>query len=66
VDRTIELIISPTGDVVVQTRGFANSSCREAGKFIEQALGNQIGEQLTSEFYQAAESRHTQRHARGG
>ena len=64
--RTIEITVSPTGDTIVQTRGFAGSSCREASKFIEQALGKQNGEQLTSEFYQAAESHHTQRHARGG
>ena len=50
--RTIEIIVSPKGETTVQTKGFAGASCREASKFIEQALGQQTGEQLTAEFHQ--------------
>jgi hypothetical protein len=49
--KTIEIIVSPKGETTVTTRGFAGSSCREASKFIEQALGQRTGERLTSEFH---------------
>jgi len=52
--RTIEIIVSPKGETTVQTKGFAGSSCREASKFIEQALGQRTSEQLTAEFHQQA------------
>ena len=51
-NKTIEIIIKPDGQTSVQTRGFAGPSCREASRFIEQALGNTTGEQLTAEFHQ--------------
>ena len=51
--KTIELIISPTGQTTVQTKGFAGSSCQDASRLIELALGKRTGEQLTSEFHQA-------------
>ena len=49
--RTIEIIVSPKGETSVQTKGFAGSSCREASKFIEQALGQCTDEQLKAEFH---------------
>ncbi len=52
--QTIEIIVTPTGETTVQTRGFTGSSCRDASRFIEQALGQKTGERLTSEFYQMA------------
>ena len=51
--RIIEITISPTGDTTVETKGFQGSSCRDATKRLEQALGKTTGEQLTSEFYLA-------------
>ena len=51
---TIEIIVSPTGQAQVLTRGFAGSNCRAASRFIELALGKPTQEQLTSEFYQPA------------
>ena len=50
--RTIEITVSPKGETTVQTKGFA---CREASKFVEDALGQRTGETLTSEFYQKTE-----------
>jgi len=49
----IEIIVSPDGSTTVTTKGFAGQSCRDASKFIEQALGQRINEQLTAEFHQA-------------
>ena len=48
----IEILVSPSGQTTVQTKGFAGPSCRDASRFIEQALGDKAGEQLTPEFYQ--------------
>ena len=50
--KTIEITISPTGETKVQTKGFTGSDCRDASKFVEQALGERTAEQLTAEFYQ--------------
>ncbi len=61
--KTIEIIVSPTGATTVETKGFQGTSCREASRFIEQALGQKTGERFTSEFYQTAplEQHHEQR-----
>ena len=50
--RIIEIIVSPTGEVTVQTKGYAGSDCLAASKFVEQALGIAVREQKTAEFYQ--------------
>jgi hypothetical protein len=51
--KTIEITVDPKGQAKVETRGFTGGECREASRFIEQALGTRTGEQLTAEFYQA-------------
>jgi Protein of unknown function (DUF2997) len=50
--KIIEITVDSKGQSKVETRGFTGGECREASKFIEQALGSQIGEKLTAEFYQ--------------
>jgi hypothetical protein len=57
--KTIEIIVSPKGETTVQTKGFAGGECRRASKFVEQALGQRTGEQLTAEFHQQAVQRQT-------
>ena len=52
----IRIIIGPKGETRVETRGFSGGECRQASRFIEQALGQPVAEQLTSEFYQAQEA----------
>ena len=49
----IEVTISPTGEVSVQTRGFAGSSCRQASAFLEKALGQVTKDRPTAEMYQS-------------
>lgn len=51
-DHVIEVVVSPRGEPTVQTKGFVGPSCREASRFIEQALGERTAEQLTPEFHQ--------------
>jgi hypothetical protein len=49
--QVIEIIVNTKGEVTIQTKGFTGSGCREASRFIEQALGQRTAEQLTGEFY---------------
>ena len=49
--KVIEIVVHPDGRTVVQTKGFTGSECRQASRFIEQALGQRESEQLTPEFY---------------
>ena len=51
-NRIIEITISPTGEAVVQTKGFTGSTCRDASKLIEQALGIVQSDTPTAELYQ--------------
>ena len=53
--KTIEIIVTPQGETTVTTKGFKGSECREASKFLEDALGQRAGEQLTAEFHQSQE-----------
>jgi hypothetical protein len=50
--RIIEITIDTKGQSKVETRGFTGGECREASKFIEQALGQRTDEKLTTEFYE--------------
>ena len=52
--KTIEIVVTPTGQTQVQTKGFVGSECRQASQFIEQALGKRTQEELTAEFHQQA------------
>lgn len=52
VDKTIEITVKPNGQATVETKGFTGPSCRDASKFIEQALGHTVGEKLTAAFHQ--------------
>ena len=63
-NKTIEIVVSPTGQTQVQTKGFVGSECRQASQFIEQALGKRTQEQLTAEFHQQSgqQQSHQQRH----
>ncbi len=49
--RIIEVIVTPTGESRVETKGFSGSTCRDASLFLEQALGQRTCEELTSEFH---------------
>ena len=58
--KIIEIVISPTGETKIETKGFTGSECRDASKFIEQALGKQTSEQLTAEFHEVASQPQTE------
>ena len=54
--KTIEVTVSPTGETKLETNGFSGESCRDASKFLENALGDKTAEQLTADFYREATS----------
>ena len=54
--KVIEITVNPKGEATVQTRGFAGSECREASRFVEQALGQKTTETLTAEFHQGQQA----------
>jgi len=47
----MKAVVSPTGQTQVETKGFSGSECRNASRYIEEALGQHTGEKLTGEFY---------------
>jgi hypothetical protein len=49
--KQIKILVAPNGQTRVETKGFTGNECREASKFLEQALGQQTAEKLTAEFY---------------
>lgn len=55
--RIIEVIVSPTGETTVQTKGYVGSECQQASKYLEQALGIATADRPTAEFYSTNETR---------
>ena len=58
-NKTIEIIVTPKGETTITTKGFVGGECREASKFLEEALGQRSSEQLTAEFHQSQETNQT-------
>ncbi len=58
--KTIEIIVSPTGQTTVQTHGFSGSECQQASRFIESALGQTVKETKSAEFYRVAQAQAAQ------
>jgi hypothetical protein len=49
--KTIEITVSPEGATSIKTSGFTGSSCRDATRDLERALGVSGRESLLPEFY---------------
>lgn len=54
--RIIEVLISPTGETTIQTKGYAGADCLQASKWLEKALGITTSENKTAEFYQTSQA----------
>jgi hypothetical protein len=54
--KTIEITVSPEGATSIKTSGFTGSSCRDATRELERALGVAGRESLLPEFYGRAQS----------
>ena len=49
--KTIEITVTPEGATSIKTSGFTGSSCRDATRDLERALGLAGRESLLPEFY---------------
>ena len=49
--KIIEIVVSPKGEAKLESRGFEGSSCQDATRALEQALGSKTSETLTGEYY---------------
>jgi hypothetical protein len=49
--KIIEITVSPEGATSIKTSGFAGSSCKDATRELERALGVSGRESLLPEFY---------------
>jgi hypothetical protein len=52
--RIIEVVVSPQGEMTVQTKGYAGTDCLLATKFLEQSLGVVAADHKTAEFHAQA------------
>ena len=59
--KVIEVVVTPTGETTMQTKGYAGSDCQQASKWLEKALGIVTADRKTPEFFQ-----HDNRPATGG
>jgi hypothetical protein len=50
-EKTIEITVSQEGAVSIKTAGYSGSTCRDATRDIERALGVSGKESLLPEFY---------------
>ena len=62
--KTIEIVVTPSGAITVETRGFQGASCLEASRFLETALGRTTADRPTLELHQqtapvTVDQRHT-------
>ena len=56
--KTIEIIVSPQGATSIRTTGFTGSSCKDATRDLERALGVAGKETLTAEYHQQPVEQH--------
>ncbi len=61
IKRTIEIIVSPTGDITINAIGFQGADCEKATQALEQALGV-VGQKVKKpEYYARTTTRNQQR-----
>ena len=60
-NRTIEIIVSPIGDISIDAVGFKGPDCEKATRFLEEALGV-VGQKIKKpEYHQRSTTRNQQR-----
>ena len=59
--KIIEILVSPDGQTRLQTKGFAGTSCQDASRFLEQALGVKTSDQRTPESFVIAQTQQQNR-----
>lgn len=59
---TIELVISPTGETRLETKGYSGAECLVASQFLEAALGRTLSERKTAAYHQTKTTHPNQLH----
>lgn len=59
--RTIEIVVSPIGDIRIDAVGFKGSDCEQATKFLEEALGVVSTKTKKPEYHQRTATKHQQK-----
>ncbi len=59
-EETVNVIIHPDGRVEIQVCGVKGEKCLEVTKAVEEALGNKLAREFTSEMYEIEEETVTQ------
>ena len=57
--RTIEVIITTTGEIKIDAIGFKGLNCEKATKFLEEALGMVSQKTKKPEYHQRTQQRQT-------
>ena len=60
-NRTIEIIIAPSGEIQIDAVGFKGADCEKATRFLEEALGVVDRRAKKTEYNQTRKSIHQQR-----
>jgi hypothetical protein len=63
-NRTIEIIVSPTGDFSIDAVGFKGPDCEKATAFLEEALGV-VGKKVKKPEYNQHSTRTSQQRVGG-
>jgi len=50
-NKTITITVAPDGKTKIETHGYTGSTCREASRFLEDALGVGTVERLKTEYF---------------
>jgi hypothetical protein len=58
---TIEIIVSPTGEILIDAVGFKGADCEQATRYLEQALGVGGTKNRKPEYPQRKAAKHQQR-----
>jgi hypothetical protein len=59
--RTIEVVVSPIGEIQIDAVGFKGADCEHATKFLEEALGTVQQKQKKPEFHQRTKTKQQQK-----
>ena len=63
-NKTIEVVVSPAGDVQLETKGFVGANCLAASAAMEKALGLAVSDERTAEFFQSSGTNMQQQNTR--
>jgi DUF2997 family protein len=59
--KTIEILVSPQGDVSIDAIGFQGPECEQATRYLEEALGSVRQRQHKAEYHQSQSRKQQQK-----